>query len=522
MAGGAHDEPTLRRYADAQTRLEHAGGWAWRDHAAASVRGLGFAEDDLDRPLGTFSGGELTRASLARALAGSPDLLLLDEPTNHLDVQNLEWLERELETIDAAVILVAHDRWFLEAVTTSVLELVAGRRPLLRRAVARVAAGEGRARSRRRQDGGPRLGRHRAARTLRRAVPVQEVEGEAGAGQAHTDRAAREGALRRPARGGVAHEAPADARLRLPRPAALRTHRPRGRRHHAVGGRQATARRRGDRHRARREGRPRRAERLGQDDAPRRDPRRPPARRREDRSRPRRRARLLLAACDRAADERIGPRCDGRRDGAVAPARTDPARAVPLLRLGDARAARDRALRRRAEAARTRAAGRVRRELPRPRRADEPSRRRVARGARGRARGVPGDDPPRFPRPRAPGRRARSHRRVRGSLAPLVRRWLGRPGARARGGEYACRTRAARAGAAAAPRSREPCAARRPSSTLLEGQIAGVEARIAELERKLADDWSDMDVLGAHRAARDELVALLERWEVVFAEAQTT
>jgi ATP-binding cassette subfamily F protein 3 len=126
MAEGAHDEVTLRRYAEAQGSLEHAGGWAWRDRAAASVRGLGFADDDLDRALGTFSGGELTRASLARALAGSPDLLLLDEPTNHLDVQNLEWLERELETIDAAVILVAHDRWFLEAVTTSVLELSPG------------------------------------------------------------------------------------------------------------------------------------------------------------------------------------------------------------------------------------------------------------------------------------------------------------------------------------------------------------------------------------------------------------
>jgi ATP-binding cassette, subfamily F, member 3 len=126
MAEGAHDDTTLRRYAEAQARLEHAGGWAWRDRAAASVRGLGFADEELDRPLGTFSGGELTRASLARALAGSPDLLLLDEPTNHLDVQNLEWLEKELETIDAAVILVAHDRWFLEAVTTSVLELSPG------------------------------------------------------------------------------------------------------------------------------------------------------------------------------------------------------------------------------------------------------------------------------------------------------------------------------------------------------------------------------------------------------------
>src|SRR5262245_45910190 len=126
MSGGAHDEATLRRYAEAQASLEHAGGWAWRDRASASLRGLGFADEDLDRPLGTFSGGELTRASLARALAGGPDLLLLDEPTNHLDVQNLEWLERELETLDAAVVLVAHDRWFLEAVTTSVLELSPG------------------------------------------------------------------------------------------------------------------------------------------------------------------------------------------------------------------------------------------------------------------------------------------------------------------------------------------------------------------------------------------------------------
>ncbi len=126
MSEGAHDDATMRRYAEAQGRLEHAGGWAWRDHAASAVRGLGFADGDLDRPLGTFSGGELTRASLARALAGSPDLLLLDEPTNHLDVENLEWLERELETLDAAVILVAHDRWFLEAVTNAVLDLAPG------------------------------------------------------------------------------------------------------------------------------------------------------------------------------------------------------------------------------------------------------------------------------------------------------------------------------------------------------------------------------------------------------------
>jgi ATP-binding cassette subfamily F protein 3 len=127
MSRGDHSQQTLRRYADAQARLEHAGGYTWRDRAASALRGLGFAEHDLDRPLETFSGGELTRASLARALAGDPDLLLLDEPTNHLDVENLEWLEQELQSLDAAVILVAHDRWFLEAVTTGVLELEAGR-----------------------------------------------------------------------------------------------------------------------------------------------------------------------------------------------------------------------------------------------------------------------------------------------------------------------------------------------------------------------------------------------------------
>src|SRR5207302_1547687 len=104
---------------EAQARLAHAGGYAWRDRATSVLRGLGFVEEDLDRPLRTFSGGELTRASLARALGGDPDLLLLDEPTNHLDVANLEWLERELASLDAAVILVAHGRWFPEAVTAA-------------------------------------------------------------------------------------------------------------------------------------------------------------------------------------------------------------------------------------------------------------------------------------------------------------------------------------------------------------------------------------------------------------------
>ncbi len=128
MAGGAYEEATLTRYADAQAALEHAGGYTWRERALSTLHGLGFADDAvLDRTLETFSGGELTRASLGRALAGSPDLLLLDEPTNHLDIASLEWLEAHLVSLDAAIVLVAHDRWFLESVATSVLELEAGR-----------------------------------------------------------------------------------------------------------------------------------------------------------------------------------------------------------------------------------------------------------------------------------------------------------------------------------------------------------------------------------------------------------
>ncbi len=128
MASGAHDEATLNRYAAAQARLEQAGGYGWRERALATLHRLGFTDDRaLGRPLATFSGGELTRASLARALAGEPDLLLLDEPTNHLDIESLEWLESHLIGLDAAIVLVAHDRWFLEAVGTSVLELEGGR-----------------------------------------------------------------------------------------------------------------------------------------------------------------------------------------------------------------------------------------------------------------------------------------------------------------------------------------------------------------------------------------------------------
>jgi ATP-binding cassette, subfamily F, member 3 len=128
MAAGAPGEEALRAYAAAQQRFDHGGGYRWRDGVLSVLRGLGFGEEEeVGRSLATFSGGELTRASLARALAARPDLLLLDEPTNHLDIPALEWLERYLRDLDAAVVLVAHDRWFLEAVGTAVLEIEARR-----------------------------------------------------------------------------------------------------------------------------------------------------------------------------------------------------------------------------------------------------------------------------------------------------------------------------------------------------------------------------------------------------------
>ncbi|MDX6535621.1 MAG: ATP-binding cassette, subfamily er 3 [Gaiellales bacterium] len=127
MAAGNTDARTLAEYGRVQAEFERAGGYAWRSRLEGIARGLGFSPEDLDRQLDTFSGGELTRASLTRALAGEPDLLLLDEPTNHLDVDSIEWLEEYLDGLDASVVFVSHDRWFLESVATSVLELDRGK-----------------------------------------------------------------------------------------------------------------------------------------------------------------------------------------------------------------------------------------------------------------------------------------------------------------------------------------------------------------------------------------------------------
>ncbi len=127
MASGDHGPDTMAAYERAQSDLEAAGGYHWRAWVERVTRGLGLREDHLDRPLASLSGGELTRASLARALAGRPQVLLLDEPTNHLDLAAMEWLEGAVRDLAAAVVIVSHDRWFLESTATSVLDIGQGR-----------------------------------------------------------------------------------------------------------------------------------------------------------------------------------------------------------------------------------------------------------------------------------------------------------------------------------------------------------------------------------------------------------
>ncbi len=127
MADGDACDEVMAAYERAMSDLERAGGWDWRVSAERTMRGLGIAESHRDQPLDTLSGGELTRVSLARALASHPDLLLLDEPTNHLDIESTEWLEAALSNMASALVVVSHDRWFLESVATQVLELRGGR-----------------------------------------------------------------------------------------------------------------------------------------------------------------------------------------------------------------------------------------------------------------------------------------------------------------------------------------------------------------------------------------------------------
>jgi ATP-binding cassette subfamily F protein 3 len=526
MSGGAHDEATLRRYAEAQARLEHAGGWEWRDRAAAAVRGLGFSDDELDRPLGTFSGGELTRASLARALAGGPDLLLLDEPTNHLDVRNLEWLERELETIDAAVILVAHDRWFLEAVTTSVLELApagahyfAGPWHEWRQEKAARAAAAGKTADRVSEDIARlerfverfRYKKSKAKQAQAKLTQIARLEKERAGARREVESLTRK---RRslgfefldPPRSGRTVVEAGDVVLtagdkRLLDGATLVVER--GEKVGLVGpngaGKTTLLAAILDGHPLERG-----SIRLGHGVVPAYFSQHA----------------LELPASGTVLDATAAatglprPRAQALLGRFLFSGWETHERSVTALSGGE---------RRRLALALLVASGSNFLVLDEPTNHLDVESREALEAA---LEAFPGTillvSHDRALLDAVPGRIVAFEdlalRSYDGGWADLERE----RGAAA-GAETPSAAEAATPTTAAAPKTRLPPARRAPSDLeLLEGQIAAVEVRIAELERKLADDWTNMDVLGAHRAARDELVALLDRWEVAFTEAHAT
>ena len=117
-----HDE-TLPAYGELQERFEVLGGYTYEQRISTVLQGLGFTPEDYGRQLMHFSGGQKTRALLARLLLEAPDLLVLDEPTNHLDIQAIEWLEGYLNDFPGAVLVVSHDRYFIDVMAQTVWEL---------------------------------------------------------------------------------------------------------------------------------------------------------------------------------------------------------------------------------------------------------------------------------------------------------------------------------------------------------------------------------------------------------------
>lgn len=125
-AEGGRLQELLETYSRATHEFELADGYAVRSEVTGVLRGLGFAEEEFDKDVGHLSGGQKTRVSLSKLLLSKPDIILLDEPTNHLDMDSIAWLENFLLNYNGSVIVVAHDRYFLDRIVTRVVEIDRG------------------------------------------------------------------------------------------------------------------------------------------------------------------------------------------------------------------------------------------------------------------------------------------------------------------------------------------------------------------------------------------------------------
>lgn len=119
-------ETLMKKYSDLNHEFELNNGYAYKSEITGVLKGLGFAEEDFTLNVNTLSGGQKTRVALGRLLLSKPDIILLDEPTNHLDMESISWLENYLLNYSGAVLIVAHDRYFLDKIVSKIIELYNG------------------------------------------------------------------------------------------------------------------------------------------------------------------------------------------------------------------------------------------------------------------------------------------------------------------------------------------------------------------------------------------------------------
>lgn len=122
-ASGGGLDALLKKYAAMTHRFEELNGYACKSEITGILKGLGFQEDEFDKKIATLSGGQKTRTALGKLLLQKPDLIMLDEPTNHLDLNSIAWLETYLLNYKGAVIIVSHDRYFLDRIATKIIEI---------------------------------------------------------------------------------------------------------------------------------------------------------------------------------------------------------------------------------------------------------------------------------------------------------------------------------------------------------------------------------------------------------------